>query len=430
MRSIRRRLSESGAQVSIGLLLAYINAFFFVQIAVVLGIILLKRNGAGAAVPNPPRLDAPPVAVGTWTGLREFRVIRREFADRARTQCSFYLQPADGGTLPAYKPGQFLTFALKVPGGDGDENLGEATIRRCYSLSDRPGSGSYRITIKRALAPLDRPELAPGVSSGHFHDRINVGDVLSVAAPAGKFLLETDDDVPAVLVAGGVGITPLMSMLRWSLEEHPGRTVHLYYGVRSGEEQAFKTELAAIAAGHSCFHLNVVYSKPGPADRQGSDFQFTGHVDLEMLRRTLPHGRHQFYICGPAPMMESLVPALVRWGVPQKDVHFEAFGPATVRLDSAPATDAAGLSGLPFDIRFRRSGRTLAWNGEDANLLDFAERHGVVVSSGCRSGSCGSCETGFADGAVHYEHTPDYEVRPGHCLLCVGKPESALVLQA
>jgi uncharacterized protein len=116
--------------------------------------------------------------------------------------------------------------------------------------------------------------------------------------------------------------------------------------------------------------------------------------------------------------------------VPQKDVHFEAFGPATVRLDSAPATDAAGLSGLPFDIRFRRSGRTLAWNGEDANLLDFAERHGVVVSSGCRSGSCGSCETGFADGAVHYEHTPDYEVRPGHCLLCVGKPESALVLEA
>ena len=81
-------------------------------------------------------------------------------------------------------------------------------------------------------------------------------------------------------------------------------------------------------------------------------------------------------------------------------------------------------------MRFRRSGRTLVWDGQDENLLDFAERHGVAVDSGCRSGGCGTCETKLVSGTVRYAREPDHDVAPGHCLLCVGRPESALVLEA
>ena len=160
----------------------------------------------------------------------------------------------------------------------------------------------------------------------------------------------------------------------------------------------------------------------------GRDYQHKGHVDVELLRRTLPHGRHQFYVCGPPAMMETLVPALAAWGVPVDDIHYEAFGPASVKLPGAAAAALPTATGV--EVRFQRSGRTLTWDAKDASLLDFAERHGVEVESGCRSGGCGSCETRLLEGSVHYDHAPDHDVAPGHCLLCVGRPSSPLVLEA
>ena len=78
--------------------------------------------------------------------------------------------------------------------------------------------------------------------------------------------------------------------------------------------------------------MNVAYSRPGESDLQGRDYQHQGHVDVELLRRTLPQGRHQFYVCGPSAMMQTFVPALAEWGVPLADIHYEAFGPASVKL--------------------------------------------------------------------------------------------------
>jgi hypothetical protein len=222
----------------------------------------------------------------------------------------------------------------------------------------------------------------------------------------------------------------MMSMLRWCLAEQPARTVHLFYGVRNGGEHAFKELLEQFAAQHPNVHLNVVYSRPEGGDMAGRDYQHAGRVDVELLRRTLPHGRHQFYVCGPPALMESLVPALAEWGVPRADLHFEAFGPASVRLPGDKASEADACPIESVEVRFTRSGRTLVWDGQDANLLDFAERHGVSVESGCRSGGCGTCETRLVSGAVHYASAPDHDVASGRCLLCVGKPRSALVLEA
>jgi ferredoxin len=124
-------------------------------------------------------------------------------------------------------------------------------------------------------------------------------------------------------------------------------------------------------------------------------------------------------------MMEALIPALRTWRAPESDLHFEAFGPASLKPAPRPS---AGVTEL--DVAFRRSGRTLAWDGRDANLLDFAERHGIVVESGCRAGACGACETRVLSGSVLYAETPEFDCGPGHCLLCVGTPGSPLRLEA
>jgi uncharacterized protein len=411
-------------------LLTWICAALLLQVVLGAGIAVVRRRRKTPRVLVAVDQGAPVPPSGAWPGWRAFRVQTREFEDVAKTQCSFYLKPVDGVTLPAFKPGQFLTFSLEVPNGDAESQGQARAVTRCYSLSDRPDPARYRVTVKRVPPPAGLPDVPPGVSSNHFHDRVQPGDVLKVKAPSGHFFIDPDPKVPAVLVAGGIGITPMMSILRWCRVEQPQRTVHLFYGVRNGNEQAFKPMLDELARSNPGFSLNVVYSRPDPGDTLGVDYQHAGHVDVDLLRRTLPHGRHQFYVCGPSAMMETLVPALAEWGVPRQDIHYEAFGPASVRLPGAEPSEGSLALAAPVEVKFHRSGRTLEWDGQDANLLDFAERHGVSVDSGCRSGGCGTCETRLVSGTVRYASPPDHDAAPGHCLLCVGKPASALVLDA
>jgi hypothetical protein len=408
-------------------LLTWILAVLFLQAAIGVGAAIWRRPRATAGAEPAPVPQPGAAHAAAWLGTRDFKVTSRTFEDAALSQCSFRLQPVDGQDLPIFRPGQFLTFVLRIP---GNAPAGESrSVTRCYSLSDAPDRDHYRVSIKRVPPPADRPDLAPGLSSNYFHDVVKVGDVLQVKAPSGHFCIDPDPAIPTVLVAGGIGITPMMSMLEWCLYKQPERHIHLYYGLRHGGEHAFKERLEQLAHANAHFKLHIAYSRPSPEDLQGRDFQHAGHVDLDLLQRTLPLGRHRFYICGPAAMMETLVPALVEWGVPQTDVHFEAFGPASVHR--ATAAGAAPLAAaIPFEVRFNGSGRTLSWQGLDPNLLDFAERHGVVVESGCRSGGCGSCETRLVRGTVTYAHRPDHDVAPGHCLLCVGRPVSDLVLEA
>lgn len=411
-------------------LLAYIGAAMLLQVIAGVGWAVWRRR---AVTGSPPVAEVQDIVTATkfaWSGWRDFRVVRRVFEDASKSQCSFYLQPVDGALLEPFQPGQYLTFSLKLPDSPAGASGRARTVTRCYSLSDQPDPASYRITIKRVPPPAGQPELPPGISSGHFHDRVHEGDLLQVKSPSGHFCIDPDASVPVVFIAGGIGITPMMSMLRWCVAMQPERLVHLYYGVRSSGDHAFKEVLENLAAAHPAFTLNVVYSSPGADDVQARDYQHVGYIDLALLRRTLPHGRHQFYVCGPPPMMQSLVPALREWGVQVDDIRYEAFGPASVRptvpLTNEPLTNVSGA----IEVHFSRSGRTLAWDGQDANLLNFAERHDLLVESGCRSGSCGACQTRLISGVVTYTDTPDHDILEGSCLLCVGKPHSTLVLEA
>ena len=404
--------------MSASLLLAYICTALFVQLVVGISVTRWRRRRVTAS----RAFSVLPTASGAWAGWREFRVVSRQFEDRAHTQCSFQLEPLDGIPLPAFVPGQFLTFALSIGGG--------LTLTRCYSLSDGPNESRYRITVKRVLAPAGRPELPPGACSSYLHDRFAIGDVVKVRAPAGRFVVDPKSTVPIVLIAGGIGITPLLSMLRGGLAAEPNRRVHLYYGVRQGAEHGFRKELEELARRHPTLQLKVVYSQPGPDDASGQDYQHAGHVDVDLLRRTLPAGRHRFYVCGPPALLASLIPALGQWGVLPDDIHHEAFGPASARSAQDCSRAEVPRPSIPLEIMFRGSARTLAWDGRDANLLDLAERHDLSIESGCRSGSCGTCEVELISGTVSYAEKPDHEITPGHCLLCVGFPESALELEA
>ncbi|OYU92799.1 MAG: FAD/NAD(P)-binding oxidoreductase, partial [Burkholderiales bacterium PBB5] len=407
-------------------LLAYITVALLLQLLAGGAFALWRRQTAAGALPTVAVFDTAAAVAGpteAWPGWRDFRVVRRSFEDAAQSQCSFHLQPVDGLPLAPFQPGQYLTFSLKLPAGAPGVPAGGRSITRCYSLSDRPDPAGYRITVKRVPAPPGQPALPPGLSSSHLHDGVHEGDVLQVKAPSGQFFIKPDADVPAVFIAGGIGITPMMSMLRWCVSEQPERPVHLYYGVRCSSDQAFKRALEDLAATHPAFRLNVVYSHPAADDLQDRDYQHRGHIDVALLRRTLPHGRHQFYVCGPPPMMQSLVPALREWGVQPNDLHFEAFGPALVKPTGPVTNEPAVAHVAAIEVRFSRSGRTLVWDGHDASLLDFAERHGLAVDSGCRSGSCGACQTPLLSGVVTYLNPPDHAVAKGHCLLCVGKPQ-------
>jgi hypothetical protein len=188
--------------------------------------------------------------------------------------------------------------------------------------------------------------------------------------------------------------------------------------------------LETLALSNTNLHLTVVYEQPAAEDVQGRDFQHTGYVSVDLIRRTLPHGRHQFYVCGPPAMMTSVISGLRDWGIPSSDIHQEAFGPAPLRTPAAARSDQAAAGIEELEIKFARSGRTLSWDGKDGNLLEFAERHGVNVETGCRSGSCGTCETKLISGTVRYARTPDADIAAGYCLLCVGMPASPIVLEA
>jgi len=145
----------------------------------------------------------------------------------------------------------------------------------------------------------------------------------------------------------------------------------------------------------------------------------------------LPLRPYDFYVCGPTPMMESLVPALEDWGVPDERIHFEAFGPASIRRKSVAGAESPNESAATgIVVNFSRSGRQLPWTPAAGNLLELAEANGISVNSGCRAGSCGSCQTTIQSGEVSYRQPPDFDPEPGSCLLCVCAPKTSVTLEA
>jgi hypothetical protein len=357
-----------------------------------------------------------------WSGFRKFRVEGKVL--EAESCCSFYLAPHDGRPLPAYLPGQYLTFRLQIPGQSRE-------VTRCYSLSDSPDhSDYYRVTIKRIPPPRGVSDAPAGLVSSHFHDRIQVGDILDVKAPSGHFHLNIESRTPVVLVGGGIGVTPALSMLNYLVSSPGRREVWFFYGVRNGQEHILKDYLREIAEQHPHIHFVACYSDPLASDRAEEDFHFAERVSVDLFKRVLKVNNFEFYVCGPPPMMESLTKGLAEWGVPEEHIHFEAFGPASVKKIAKPETKGSvDTSGV--EVNFVRSNKTVLWSEGAGTLLELAEAHGIRLDSGCRAGSCGTCVTAIRDGKVDYlGGNPDFDIEKGSCLACVAVPRGALSLDA
>lgn len=422
-----------------GVLALVVFAAILAQVVVLASIGLYRRRALrdrDVRRPSPMR----PSAVGqpspahpasrrgrAWEGVREFVVERRVFENADRSVCSFYLRPSDGHPLPPYEPGQYLTFELMIEEPATQERR---KVVRCYSLSDRPRPDYYRVSIKRVPPPAESPDAPHGLASSHFHDRVQEGTRLMIRAPSGHFYLLDDEGLPVVLVAGGIGITPMLSIVESLMEAGSAPDVWLFYGVRNEMEQIMAERLDALAREHANLHLRVCYSQPRKGDLEKHAYAYRGRIDVGLLRATLPLRRHRFYVCGPRAMMESVVPGLEAWGVDASDVLYESFGPASLAGARSEEPTVEIESARAITVTFSRTGTSVTWDPRADSLLELAENAGIDVDSGCRAGSCGSCQTVLEAGEVEYRQRPDADIAPGHCLLCISVPRGDVCLAA
>ena len=310
----------------------------------------------------------------SWQGFRKFQVKRKQMEGGGI--CSFYLHPHDERPLPYFEPGQYLTFKLDIPGQR------KQTIR-CYSLSDQPLSDYFRVSIKKIPPPRDNPDVPSGLGSSFFHEQVNEGDIIDVKAPSGHFFLDITKPHPVVLIGGGIGLTPVLSMLKEIITKEWRSEVWFFYGISNSAEHIMKDQLKELANLADNIKLRVCYSRPKDEDVEGEDYDIKGRVGVDLFKEVLPSSNYHYYFCGPPPMMNSLFEDLREWDVPEDHLHYEAFGPATVKKkqEADVSTGAEEKSSEGFTIKFAKSNKSGDWTAASGSILDFAEENDVDIEN-------------------------------------------------
>ncbi len=246
-----------------------------------------------------------------WTDVGSQRTLRLIAKTRESDDVtSFVFEAHDGDALPAFESGQHLPIELEVPGQPG-------RVRRTYSLSSGPGDPRYRISVKRE---------ARGLASAHLHDHLEPGDLLNARSPAGDFVLRPGSR-PLVLLSTGIGVTPLLSMLRDLVATGDARPLWFVHGARDGRHHPLAEETHRLVARHGGARSHVRYSRPRRDDEQGRDYDTAGRVDGELIASLLPDLDADFYLCGPTSFMVGIQDDLEARGVPGERIHSESFGP-------------------------------------------------------------------------------------------------------
>ena len=321
---------------------------------------------------------------------------------------SFYLE-AQEHQAPRFLPGQFLTIKSEIEGKE---------LIRNYTLSGAPADSPYRISVKR-----------DGLFSSYVHQHLNVGDTIHAKAPRGDFTFDASEPRPAVLLAGGVGITPMMSMTRHAFNEsirtRSSRSITFIGAARDHNQRAFFDELNEIAEASSG-QIRVFWSlsEVDGSLKPGIDFHNKGRISAELLQGVLPLDDYDFYLCGPTGFMQSSYDLLRHLGANDARIFAEEFGPASLKRDADHATDAFKPQPAASEaiIEFTDSKVEQAWSEGDGNLLDFAESHGFTPEFGCRSGQCGACKTTLVSGKVAYQTEHPSHVDKDEVLLCCAVP--------
>ena len=353
---------------------------------------------------------------------RNYKVVRVEPESEIIT--SFYLQPEDSDHIPCHKAGQFLPIEIKPPGSD-------EPIRKIYTISNAPNGSYYRLSIKRE--PPARPNLPPGVSSNYFHDVVKEGTTIRAMSPRGKFSLDESSIRPVVLLSGGVGITPLLSMMEQLFNDSQGcgckRNVWFIHAARERKLQAFADYVRKLEREWPCLNVHIRYSHPSTDDVEGEHYDSTGHVDVDLLKSLLPFDDYEFYMCGPIPFMESLYQGLKDLNVAADErIHYEFFGAGSTLLKEQPGVSVGLAEELsdrpPVRVRFAKSKSEAVWEASKGTLLDLAEAEGLRPAYSCRSGICQTCATRVLSGEVDYLEPPMAAPPTGEALICCSYPQA------
>ncbi len=254
---------------------------------------------------------------GGWEGFRDFTVSKK--VKESDNITSFYLIPTDAKELPSFLAGQYIT--VQVPTKNG------ITTMRNYSLSDVSGTGYFRISIKKEN---NENENHNGYVSNFFHNNVKENDVIKVAPPCGEFILKTDSKKPLVLLAGGVGITPVLSMLKTSLIDVK-REVILIHGSYSPSLHAFKNELNELLNNYSNLTVYYCYNEVSNEYNLANN-ESKGLITGELISnicasKNLEYKDGEYYFCGPKIFMANIYKILRDWKIAEEQINFEFFGP-------------------------------------------------------------------------------------------------------
>lgn len=341
---------------------------------------------------TPPKAAAATPDADGFTPLRVKHVIR-ETADAVSLVLDI---PEASRDRFGYQAGQFVTLRVTI---DGAEH------RRCYSMSSSPHSGTdLRITVKR-----DRD----GLVSNWINDTVRAGDLIYTAAPEGRFVL-TDADRDIVTFAGGSGITPVLSLVHSTLAT-TSRNARMFYANRNLESVIFRDALADLTEGHS-----------GRLEVHHHLDELDGVVSSQAIADFVRDcGTADFYVCGPAPFMDTVEQALLDAGIPKQQIHLERF---TVAAIPAADPDEPAVT-EEITIELGRSTVTAPYRAGNT-LLQTARLAGLKAPSSCETGSCGTCMAQVVEGSarmLNNDALDDDEVAEGWVVTCQALPTSRTV---
>jgi ferredoxin-NADP reductase/MOSC domain-containing protein YiiM len=375
---------------------------------------LLTQEGHGGTTSGNAGLvgaSSPPPA---WQGFRPFRVARK--VRESDAVVSLMLEPVDGQPFEKALPGQFVVLRLQSAPGD--------RLIRSYSLSQAPGTTSYRISVKRE---------GEGSVSAYINDALQTGDIVEVGAARGTFTVKPGA-TPVVLISAGIGVTPVLAMLHALAAERSEREIWWLHGARNSREHPFAEETRQLlktlvhARGHIC------YSAPASGDQLAVDYDARGRLDAQALARLGLPLDGDFYICGPSAFMGDIRSGLQAISVRPDRIHTETFGPGpavTPGIAASPRKPPhlpGGPPGTGPMVSFTRSGVNVRWSPAFNSLLELAEACDVPARWSCRTGVCHACETGLVAGSIGYQPDPVDAPADGNLLICCSRPESDIAI--
>lgn len=317
---------------------------------------------------------------------------------------TFHLRAAEDGSFPEYLAGQFATLELDI---DGQH------VRRCYTISSTPvdeGSPEITFTVKAKSG---------GQVSPWLHDNLVPGQTVRVLPPAGRFCINSIEPRKYVFVAGGVGITPLLSMARWLVRKNAPIDLIFIQCARYAHDLLFVDELRRMTDDYQGFRL--VLQPSSSENWEGTSGRLTQSRLLELVPDL---SERHVYCCGPEGFMQHVQSLALQSGVPATSYFEESF-----------ELGALGSSDSPLEqvqVRFARSGCTVDSNGSQT-LLEAARSAGINVPYSCEAGICGSCKVKVLSGEVDHQHQggiEDYEIAEGWILSCCSRPLTTVDLDA